>query len=186
MIFIIRPISYREHQVAIIKSKDDPFEGEKYILNLAVSPKVDWDNEIAGVVDTLLSKILDISGIDPIPNRSLQEGEVYLTSIDKEVIEFFKSDYGAMALAAISTIPGLTLEQLDNCDPLYRKKYLLAGSIVFNRMFQTTPEEVFSNLFNEEQGPLIAAPNTVYQQSNPTQGEVEGQQQEVIFNYQKR
>lgn len=105
-----------------------------YALERCVVGDHDWSVVPFGTYDVLWRAIYRVSG------RTKDHSPV------SEALKWLSEAHGILEAAAMAMIPGLTLTELNTCDPADRAKYLLVGKIMFEALYDTPVTEAFSGL----------------------------------------
>lgn len=113
-----------------------PEKAEVFILKHAVygGESIDWDRFPGGASRTLLQCIYGKSGM----------GEDEDGSVWDQALNWLKTDFGKLEAVAVTMIPGLTFEVLENCDSLHYAKYLFIGKHNFETMYNIPVSEAFN------------------------------------------
>lgn len=128
-VFYFRGITAGELRKA--GTKRTKYEADNFILSSVVLPYKDWDLELAGTANRLLSEIYKYSG--------LTDESLTFT----EAINWVQSEHGALEAAAVAMIPCCSLELLHNCDQFDYAKYLIMGKFQFETMYGIPVEQAF-------------------------------------------
>lgn len=113
------------------------FEAEVFLLQQCVA-EFDLDSVEHSVSERLLQEIYHVSGWN-------EHGAPY-----RAAHEWIQDETGSLEAAAICMIPGLTLQELDTCDPHDRAKYLIMGKWLFETLYPTTVEQAFRGAPKDE------------------------------------
>lgn len=122
-------------EIRISSTKKNQTDSEDYILTCCV-PGEDISTMLGGTSLRLLEEIYKASG--------LTKDEIPLLA----AVDWLKDPYGRYEAAAVISLPNISLEHLDTCDPSYYYRYVLCGKIVFEKMFGMSPDKAFG----EEEG----------------------------------
>ena len=122
------------------------YEAENYILSKAVetSEPIDFSSLPAGIVANLLNKITYYSGLT---DKQITFAEAQL---------WIESEEGQLETMAMSVFPWCSKEYLDNCDPFYYAKNLVAGRYCFETALgglQGQPPPIMSKTSKTEVAP---------------------------------
>lgn len=131
--FVYRGLTRREQRK--LASITDESKSEDFILKSALAKGQEYDELPAGSYKKLVQLITSISGLtnDDAPKPFT------------EAMEWLDTDLGSLEAAAITVIPGCTLEALDTMDNTYYWKYLLVAQILFKSTYQIDPATAFSS-----------------------------------------
>jgi len=120
------------------------FDSEVFLLKCCV-PNIDLDAVEYNICSRLLKEIYHVSGWN-------EHGAPY-----KLAAEWIQDETGSLEAAAVCMIPGLTLQELDTCDPQDKAKYLIMGKWLFESLYQCKVEEAFSGKKEPKKGGTIQA-----------------------------
>jgi hypothetical protein len=117
-------VTARKKLGVVIKSVVEPKE-----FNF-LDPKALW-----GPIEQIFEAAVKVSRLD-ISTEELQG----------EVNDYLKSSLGAAEMAAVITLPGVTLETLRTSTLHDYQSYLVTGSILFNTLYKMEPSKLFAHL----------------------------------------
>lgn len=126
---MIRGLTRRECCNLIRRYQHEPalLELEACRLSVLEPESYDWENNLAGIITNLFSKVWDVSGADA-------NGQ-YLTAYAQEATDWLMDTQGKQEAISLACVPGLTLELLHNADPPDYIKYLWLGQFACEAIF---------------------------------------------------
>lgn len=164
--FYFRGVTSNELRVA--GTKEDLFASESYILSCCVLSNEDWETTaFVGTAKILLNEIYKISG---------------LTDEDlpmKEAARWISDERGSAEAVAITMIPSLDLQTLQNCNQFDYAKYLLVGKLMFESLYNIPVEQAFVTKSQPQTPPI---PN-IRSEAPPMPGQVATSQE--LFTFKK-
>lgn len=134
----------RKEQKKLSSIKDEE-KCETFVLKTCVQSNINLEEIPVGTHRKLIQLITKVSGLD-------EENLPF-----KEAKEWIESDLGCIEAAALATIPGCSLEALDNMDISYYFKYLIEAQVLFKSIYQIDPKAAFSEqAARPPQAPLLS------------------------------